>query len=75
MAESATKVVHITTDWEGGSCDDCGAALAVRGYKSAFEENVNHYLGHGYKLLHVGQETGRDDRDQPFQITAAVLGK
>jgi hypothetical protein len=38
-------------------------------------EQINHYLGHGYKLLHVGQETIDDSNGNPLQTTVAVLGK
>jgi hypothetical protein len=38
---------------------------------SDLEAATNHYLqGHGYKLLHVGEETEGDT-----EITVAVVGK
>jgi hypothetical protein len=39
------------------------------------EALINHMLGHGLELLHIGQETvwGRDEN--PSQVTAAILGQ
>ncbi len=37
-------------------------------------EAINHYLKHGYKLLHVGQETSRDGNSL-WQSSVAFLGK
>ena len=37
---------------------------------------VSHYMEvHGYELLHVGQQTGRDQAGNPWQTTVAVVGK
>jgi len=37
---------------------------------------INHYLEvHGYELLHVGQQTGRDQAGHPWQMTVAVVRK
>jgi hypothetical protein len=30
---------------------------------------------HGYELIHVGQQTGRDQAGHPWQMTVAVVGK
>ena len=39
-------------------------------------ERVTHYLQkHGYRLLHVGQESDTDSDGNPYQRTIAVLGK
>jgi len=34
---------------------------------------INHYLDHGYKVLHVGSETLVNDDNQPIHSTVAVL--
>jgi hypothetical protein len=48
----------------------------VGGDLNDFDESVNHYLKeHGYKLLHVGQETSSDGEGNLWQKTAAVIGK
>ena len=31
------------------------------GFNSSLGKRIDHYLKHGYKLLHVGQETNRDE--------------
>ena len=56
-----------------GPCEECGANLdGSRNWVGA----VNHYLGgHGYELLHVGQESSRDDQGEIWQFTIAVVGK
>lgn len=38
-------------------------------------DKISHYLKHGYKLLHVGQETSQDNGGNPWQSTVAVVGK
>jgi hypothetical protein len=41
-----------------------------------FAESINHYINdHGYKILHVGQESSWDSEGSPWQSTVAVLGK
>lgn len=69
--ESVNHVVHISTD-EGKGCKHCDFSIGT----DNFSESINHYISdHGYKLLHVGQETSRDNRGNPFQLTVAVVGK
>jgi hypothetical protein len=59
-------VVHISTHVQTG-CEHC--SFGVGG--EHFTDSINHYIEqHGYKLLHVGTETG-----QGLQMTVAVLGK
>ena len=37
---------------------------------------VSHYMEvHGYELLHIGQQTGRDQAGNPWQTTVALVGK
>ncbi len=48
----------------------------VGGDLNDFGELVNHYLKeHGYKLIHIGQETGSDREGNLWQNTVAVVGK
>jgi hypothetical protein len=43
--------------------------------QDSVEEQVNHYLGHGLKLLHIGTESSRTPEGEVWQSTVAVLGK
>ncbi len=57
-------VVQISTH-VGTGCEHCNVSI------DDFADRINHYIEkHGYKLLHVGQETGAN-----LQMTVAVLGK
>ena len=68
--EGVNHVVHISND-ESKSCEHCDFRAG-----SDLAESINHYIdAHGYKLLHVGQETSRDNMGNPWQIKVAVLGK
>ena len=68
--EDVKHVVHVSSD-EGKSCEHCDFRFG-----SDIAESINHYIDdHSYKLLHVGQETSRDNMGNPFQITVALLGK
>ncbi len=69
---SDTKhIVHISTGVETG-CEHCNRRVGL----DKFAESVNHYIEqHGYKLLHVGMEAGRDQDDKLFHSTVAVLGR
>jgi hypothetical protein len=41
-----------------------------------FDQQTNHLLSaHGWRLLHVGQETTRDLDGTPWHQTVAVLGR
>lgn len=65
-------IVHITTD-DHTACKECAS--------NTFNQNkiadaINHYISqHGYKLLHVGSETTRDDQNRIWHNTVAILGK
>jgi hypothetical protein len=39
-----------------------------------FAASINHLIQHDYRLLHVGQESARDDNGALVQHTIAVLG-
>ncbi len=69
--ENVEHVIHITTEIEQ-SCQFCGDADIF----GDFAKSVNHYLKeHGYKILHIGQETRTGSSDNLISYTVAVLGK
>jgi len=53
----------------------CKYCSALKLSQDSVEEQVNHYLGHGLKLLHIGTESSRTDEGEVWQSTVAVLGK
>jgi hypothetical protein len=53
------------------SCKVCRKGLDAT---SDFGGAVNHYLDHGYVLLHLGQQTSRADEGL-WQETVAILGQ
>ena len=65
-------IVEVSTNI-GRHCEHCTKMMGL----DNFTESVNHYIDeHGYKLLHVGTETGRNSDDgSPWHSTAAILGK
>lgn len=64
--EGVKHVVRITTH-DGTSCEHCNHPIG----SDNFTESINHYIEqHGYKLLHVGSETGAN-----LTMTVAMLGK
>lgn len=71
--EGVTHVVQVTTIVEM-SCEHCDAWT---GGAERFAESVSHYIdGHGYRLLHVGTETGTNPDDgSAAPYTIAILGK
>jgi hypothetical protein len=67
-----TKIVEVRSD-SIKSCPECplGPRPSLGNGDKGIEELVNHLLGsHGYKLIHVGQDTSKDG-----QCTVAILGK
>ncbi len=64
-------VVYVSTNISSG-CQHCHQQIDGE----EFAESVNHYIQqHGYRLLHVGSQTDRGDRDELWHFTVAVLGK
>ncbi len=57
-------------------CPVCGSKeIHVQaGANPTMEKKINHVLSHGYKVLHIGQETVEVD-GKPWQETVAFLGK
>lgn len=75
-AESAPSlVVTVASHLPRAVCRECGGPLPTRQMNdSDLEDHVNHYLAHGWVLLHVGQET-RDVDGKVQHGTVAVLGR
>jgi len=68
--QNAKHVVQVTTT-VSTRCEHCEKWVD----SEDFQGSVNHYIEqHGYKLLHVGQETTRDMDGKPWHSTVAVLG-
>lgn len=67
---NVNHVVEISTDKMGG-CEHCSTRIG-----EDFAGSINHYIDrHGYKLLHVGTVTSRNDRGEPWHSMVAVMGK
>ena len=68
--EGITHIVELSSD-PSNNCDLCSFRI-----RSNIAESINHYIKeHGYKLLHVGQQTSRDQDGNLFQLTEALVGK
>ena len=65
-----TSTVQIHTNHGTFHCPDCGESVYV-----GTDKAINHMLGHGYKLLHVGSEWGEDREGKSVSHTVALLGK
>jgi hypothetical protein len=64
--DGITHVVQLSTHI-GSSCEHCNFSVGC----DNFVESINHYITqHGYKLLHIGTQTG-----EGLQMTVALLGK
>ncbi|HDY7982788.1 hypothetical protein [Vibrio vulnificus] len=71
MSIEKTKKIKVVSTSIYSSCPH-GCTLPYNG--DDFEANVNHYIEqHGYKLLHVGQESTTDNEGKPYHSTVAVL--
>ena len=53
----------------------CKYCSALKMSEDSVEEQVNHYLRHGLKLLHIGTESSRTVEGEIWHSTVAVLGK
>ena len=69
---SNTVEVFKVSSNEGRSCPSCTKWLDGHGN---WTDSVNHVLGHGWRLLHVGGEASTDDQGKSIEFTVAVLGK
>ncbi len=65
------EVVYLSTD-VSKRCPDCNY---FPDRDADFGETINHHLGHGFTVLHVGQETEGGDGGALWQVTVAVLGR
>ncbi len=54
------------------NCEECNGREADM--SGDVSDKVNHYLEHGYQLLHVGPETSHGDEGL-WHSTVALLGK
>lgn len=71
MHEIMKHIVKVSTNI-GESCEHCSEQVGVGNFTSG----VNHYMdAHGYKLLHVGQESEHSPDGGLWHSTVAVLGK
>ena len=57
------------------ACAECHESIGDGDDDAQVDVMINHYLDHGYRLLHVGQQTEMDDSGELWHITVAVLGK
>ncbi len=67
------QVVRVTSD-SLETCGVCGNLPAALSKEIDVADSINHYLKHGYKLLHIGTETSKEDGGL-WHSTVAVLGK
>jgi hypothetical protein len=68
---NAQHLVHLSSN-EPGPCEECDEWHWSLDYSAT--EHANHYITvHGYRVLHVGQETSRSD-DGLWHSTVFVLG-
>ena len=71
ITQDVKEVVEVSSSfWK--TCKYC-ADLKLS--EDSIEEQVNHYLRHGLKLLHVGTQSSRTPEGEIWQSTVAVLGK
>ena len=69
--QDVKEIVEVSSSfWK--TCKYCSA---LKMSEDSIEAQVNHYLRHGLKLLHVGTESSRADDGKIWHSTVAVLGK
>jgi hypothetical protein len=75
--KTATKIRDVKEIVEVSSSfwKTCKYCSALKLSEDSIEAQVNHYLRHGLKLLHVGMESSRTDDGKIWHSTVAVLGK
>lgn len=73
--ENTKHVVQVSSNISE-QCKDCGIHPALEpGPDIDVAKAINHYLNHGYKLLHVGTQTCQDLEGKLWHNTTAILGK
>jgi len=68
MAKSNSKTTIYISTGITQSCQVCRDDIAYQD----IAEQINHYLEHGYKVLHIGEETFESDKGLEHR-TIAVL--
>ncbi|MDR3675263.1 MAG: hypothetical protein P4N24_07215 [Acidobacteriota bacterium] len=69
--QDVKEVVEVSSSfWK--TCKYCSA---LKLSDDSVEAQVNHYLGHGLKLLHIGTQSSRTAEGEIWLSTVAVLGK
>ena len=69
--EDIDQVVEIRTNIQE-RCNECSELI---GGEEWFAESINHYLQeHGYRLLHIGQQSVQADDGTLWSHTIAIVG-
>ena len=69
--EGVRHLVEINSD-ETKGCEHCAFSVGP----TNFAESINHFIEqHGYKLLHIGPQTTRDEMGNLWHLTVAIVGK
>jgi len=69
--QNTTQTVYLISS-EGKPCVECDDDIT----SMEFDERINHYLEHRYKLLHVGPDTSHSDGNGNFWYrSVALVGK
>jgi hypothetical protein len=71
MAKPISAVHHISTNISAG-CPVCSAHLKAH---EDFDGAVNHMIGHGWTVEHIGSETIHDEHGKPWHTTVAVVAQ
>ena len=72
--ENIKQIIQVHSE-STAPCPDCNDGPDLGTKSDAWLDiQVNHLLGHGYKILHTGQETTSDPDGNPWQRTTVVLG-
>lgn len=71
MVKSPSYLVQLRSN-VGQSCRECGDGT---GWEGDIAAQANHYMiEHGYRVVHVGQETERASDGSLWHSTAIVIG-
>jgi hypothetical protein len=71
VTKDVKEVVQVSSSfWK--CCKYCSA---LKLSQDSVEDQINHYLSHGLKLLHIGTESSRSPEGGVWNSTVAVLGK
>ena len=68
--DAVQRIEQLYSD-ESGPCPTCEKSFGV-----SLTQQANHLIGHGWRVLHIGQETTTDGATgDPVQRTTIVLGE